>query len=292
MNRWKGARCGFIAATNVAFVVLAAAAAASAQHVTPAMAVAIMGTRGPDATGCEDRARQAAKTLDALNANLERARLANSESAMREAVDALQKGFTDLTARLGACRVGAAPPASAAVPPAAATPQTPATPQPAATPAARPMAGMDHSTMNMSPAGAAAAPTTVRQITGPAEAALQAFEDALQVGNRDVALEWLAPEATITEAGATDASRDAYANEHMGVDMAFLKTARIALLERQAHPGVDSTHIVSTTRVTGRAGEMPVDVMVSEAAVVRKTPRGWRIVTLAWTLSPVKPDTP
>ena len=84
--------------------------------------------------------------------------------------------------------------------------------------------------------GAAAAPTTGRQISGPAEAALQAFEDALQIGNRDVALQWLAPEATITEAGATDGSRDAYANAHMGVDMAFLKTARVVLTDRQVHP--------------------------------------------------------
>ena len=108
MNRWERAARGIIASTSVALVVLAGAGAASAQHVTPAMAVAMMGTKGPDATGCEDRARQAAKTLDALNANLERARLTNSESAMREAVDALQKGFTDLTARLGACRAVAA----------------------------------------------------------------------------------------------------------------------------------------------------------------------------------------
>ncbi len=291
MNRWKGARRGLIAAASVAFVVLAIAEAASAQHVTPAMAVAMMGTQGPDATGCEDRARQAAKTLDALHANLERARLANSESAMREAMDALQKGFTDLTARLGACRAGTAPPASATVPQVAATPQTAATPQPAAKPAAGAMAGMDHSTMNMSPAGAAAAPATVRQITGPAEAALQAFEDALQVGNRDVALEWLAPEATITEAGATDASRDAYANEHMGLDMAFLKTARILLVDRQVHPGADSTHIVSTTRVTGRAGEIPVNVTVTEQARLKRTPLGWRIASLDWSIAPVAPAT-
>lgn len=290
MNRWKRAPRGLIAATSVAVVVLAGARPASAQHVTPAMAVVMMGTSSADRTGCEDRARQAAKTLDALNANLERARLTHSESAMREAVDALQKGFTDLTARLGACRADAAPRASAAAPPAAATPQPAATAPPVAAPGAGAMPGMDHSTMNMSPAGAAAAPAVVRQISGPAEAALQSFEDALQIGNRDVALQWLAPEATITEAGVTDGSREAYAREHMGVDMGFLKTAKVELLDRQVQPAGDSMRIVSMSRVTGRAGEMPVDVTVTEGAVLKRTPHGWRIVSLQWTIEPVKAD--
>lgn len=173
---------------------------------------------------------------------------------------------------------GAKPPTSA--------PQT-------AAPVADSMAGMDHSKMHMGgaqppveQAGAAAVPTTVRQISGPAEAALQAFQDALQIGNREVTLQWLLPDATITEAGVTDGSRDAYATEHMAVDMAFLKTAKIVLLDRQVHPAGDSTHIVSTSRTTGRAGEMPVDVTVTEKALLRKTRAGWRVASLEWTIEP------
>ena len=303
MNHSKWVSPGVIAATIAAMAVLTAAGAASAQHVTPAMAAAMMGTTSPETPGCEDRARQAATALDVLNANLERARRANNDSEMRATADLAQKGFADLTARLGACRGGA--PAPAAQRPAAAP--APAAPgamagtdhskmnmggaKPvAATPAATAMAGMDHSTMNMSPSGAAAAPATIRQISGPAEAALQSFEDALQIGNRDVALQWLAPEATITEAGVTDGSREAYAREHMGVDMGFLKTAKVELLDRQVQPAGDSMHIVSTTRVTGRAGEMPVDVRVTERASLKRTLQGWRIVSLQWTIEPVKAD--
>ena len=275
MKRWKRASRGLIVATSVPFVVLAGARQASAQHVTPAMAVAMRGTSSADRTGCEDRARQAAAALEVLNAKLERARLSNNDTEMRAAVDALQKGLADVKARLGACRANATPPASAAAPP------------PAAPPAAGAMAGMDHATMNMNPAGAAATPTTIRQISGPAEAALQAFEDALQVGNRDVAVGWLAPEATITEVGATE-GREAYAKEHLALDMAFLKSAKVALLDRQVHPGADSTHIVSTARVTGRAGEIPADVTVTEGALLKRTPQGWRIVSLEWSLEPVK----
>ena len=258
-----------ITAALLAIVTAGAAHNARAQHVTPAMA-ATMGT--PEAAGCEERARQAARMLDVLNANLERARQTDNEAEMRAALDALQRGFAELKGRLDACRADAT---------------SPATPSPTTSAGG----AMDHAARgHAAPAGSAAAPTTVRQINGPAEAALQSFQDALQIGNREVALQWLAPEATITEAGVTDGSRDAYAIEHMGVDMAFLKTAKVVLLDRQVHPGGDSTHIVTTSRVTGRAGEIPVDVTVTEGALLHKTPEGWRIVSLEWSAEPVKQD--
>jgi len=259
-----------ISAAILAIVAVGIAENAPAQHVTATMAAP------PGEPGCEERARQASTLLGALNGKLERARQTNDEAEMRAAADAAQKGFADLRSRLAACRAAAAGPApsSAAPPPAVA-------PAPAA-------GAVDHAAMGHgAPVGAAAAPTALRQISGPAEAALQSFQDALQIGNREVALRWLAPDVTITEAGATDESRHAYANRHIGIDMAFLKTAKIVLLDRQVHPGDATTHIVSTSRITGRAGEMPVEVTVTEAAVLKKTPEGWHIVSLEWSVEPV-----
>ncbi len=287
MDHSKRASRGLVAAAAVALVTLTGAHGTSAQHLTPAMAMTMTRSRTADATGCEDRAREAATTLGLLNNGLARARLTGNETDMRAALGALEKGFAEVTARLGACRASATAPAGAGAA------QVPAVSADGG------MAGMDHSKMNMgaadhaamghaAPAGAAGAPTLVRPVSGPAEAALQSFQDALQIGNRYVALDWLAPEVTVTESGVTDASRDAYAKEHMGIDMAFLKTARIGLLDRQVHPAGDSTHIVSTSRVTGRAGEVPVDVTVTEGALLKRTPQGWRIVSLEWTLEPVK----
>ena len=137
-----------------------------------------------------------------------------------------------------------------------------------------PMAGMDHSKM------APAAPAPIRQISGPAEAAFQAFQDALQVGNRDLAIQWLAPDVTVVDNGATDPSRDAYANRRMPRDMEFLKASKVMLLDREVHDGGDSAQIVSTSRITGRVGEQPVDIVSKEVAQVRKTPEGWQIVRL------------
>ena len=272
---------------------------ASAQHVTAAMA-ATMAMPGRSGNACEERARQAAAMLDALNARLERGRQTTDEAETRSAVDDVKRSFADLRRRLDACRAGDAssgqpgsPPAPGASvgggmdhakmdtgggKPSATIPQT----------GSGGMAGMDPSKMAMGQAGAAAVPTTVRQISGPAEAALQSFQDALQIGNREVAMEWLAPDATITEAGVTDRSREAYANGHMGIDMAFLKTARVVLLDRQVQSGGDSTRIVSSSRVTGRADEMPVDVTVRESAVLKRTSQGWRVASLEWSLAPMK----
>ncbi len=129
-------------------------------------------------------------------------------------------------------------------------------------------------------------PAPVRQITGPAEAALQAFQDALQVGNRDLAIQWLAPDVTVVDDGATDASREAYANRRMRSDMEFLKASKVMLLDREVHDGGDSAHIVSTSRITGRVGETPVDIVSKEVAQLRKTPEGWHIVRLERSSAP------
>ena len=277
MNHSKRAPRSLVAAAAVAVVALTGAHTASAQHVTAARAMTMKGSPHAGPTGCEARAREAAHTLEPLNSGLARARLTGNETDMRAALAALEKGFAEVKARLGACRASATAPTGGATPPA-----------PSAQQIAAPAAGAtDHAAMgHAAPAGSAAATTPLPQLSGPADAALQSFQDALQVGNRDVALYWLAPEVTITEAGVTDASRDAYAKEHMGIDMAFLKTARIVPLDRQVHPSGDSTHIVSRSRVTGRAGEVPVDVTVTEAALLKRTPQGWRIVSLQWTLEP------
>ena len=143
-----------------------------------------------------------------------------------------------------------------------------------------PMAGMDHSKM----APAAAVP--VRQISGPAEAALQAFQDALQVGNRDLAPLWLAPDVTVIEDGTTDASREAYTSRRMLSDMELLKASRVLLLDREVQAADDSARVVSTSRITGRLGEKPVDIMTREVAQLRKTPEGWQIVRLERSSAP------
>ncbi len=136
------------------------------------------------------------------------------------------------------------------------------------------------------PGMAAAPPAPVRQISGPAEAAVQAFQDALQVGNRDLATGWLSPDVTIVEGAVTSPSRDVYTSQRMAADMAFLKASRVVLLDRQVHQTGDSAHIVSTARIAGRMGEAPVDVVRTETAQVVRTSQGWRLARLEWASVP------
>lgn len=243
---------------------------------------------------CEARAGAARLTLETLSARLDLARLTDNESEMRAAAAAADRAFRGLQQQLGACRgVRSAPAAGAS--PGGEMPGmdhskmnmgAPSPPAAGVKPSGGQMAGMDHSTMNMGAAGPAAAPTTVRQISGPAEAALQAFTDALQIGNRDLAVEWLTPDVTVTEGNTVARSRDDYARGAMNRTMDLLKTATIVLLDRQVHPGPDSAHIVTRSHVTGRDRNTPVDVIRTETAQLRRLPEGWRVAQLEFSFRP------
>jgi hypothetical protein len=134
----------------------------------------------------------------------------------------------------------------------------------------------------------AAAPTTVRQISGPAEAALQAFTDTMQIGNRELAVEWLATDVALTEGDTVTCSREAYASGPMSRTMDILKTAKIVILDRQVRQDSGTAHIVTTSRVTGRDGNTPVDIIRTEIAVLRQRPEGWRLTQLESSSKPAQ----
>ncbi len=147
------------------------------------------------------------------------------------------------------------------------------------------MAGMDHSKMpGMNHSKAPDLPP--RQISGPAEAALQAFHDALQVGNVDLALERLAPDLVVVESGRTERSRDDYARGHMKADMEFLKNADLQLLSRRVEESGEQTIITSEMGIQSMHAGKPVDITSTETATMRATPDGWQITRLEWASSP------
>lgn len=156
------------------------------------------------------------------------------------------------------------------------------------------MAGMDHASM----AGMPSNPVTgSRVVSGPAEAALQAFQDALQVGNVDLALARLAPDVVVTEDGKVDSSREAYARGHLKTDMALVKNAEVQLLNRSVNEGAEQTLIRSEARITTTGAGERVDVILDEVATLRETEDGWKIVRLEWESRPAVeqpdgPDTP
>ncbi len=144
------------------------------------------------------------------------------------------------------------------------------------------MQGMDHSKMTAMNSGATAAPKSL-PIKNAAEAAVQAFQDALQVGNRSLALQWLAADVHIQEGGHTETSREAYAGEHLQNDIDFLKASRVYPQIRTSNVHGDTATVRSQTRIVGKSGGKPIDILSNEIATVRKTAEGWRIVRIEWS---------
>src|SRR3546814_20722930 len=69
-----------------------------------------------------------------------------------------------------------------------------------------------------------------------AESVAQAFQAALQHGDRAAVLALLAPNVTISEGGHVQ-TRDAYAAGHLGADIAFLKSAKITPRSEERREG-------------------------------------------------------
>lgn len=168
-----------------------------------------------------------------------------------------------------------------------------AMPDPATAPAAMDHSTMDHSKMDhskmnhskMDQGGMAmsAAPKGItRTNIGPAEMALQGFSDALEIGNRDLAIARLAPNLKVVEDGVEE-DRASYLGGHLAADMAYQKTVKTILLERSVHN--DSSYkarIVSKMRMVSNRSDKQIDPVVTETAVLEKLPDGWKIVRLEW----------
>lgn len=145
------------------------------------------------------------------------------------------------------------------------------------------MPGMDHSQMNHGGMAMTPAPKGItRSNIGPAEAALQAFSDALEVGNRDLAIARLAPDLKVVEDGIEE-SRASYVSGHLAADIAYQKSVKTVLLERSvANDSPTQARIVSKLRMVSNRSDKMIDTLVDETAVLTKLPDGWKILRLEW----------
>lgn len=131
-----------------------------------------------------------------------------------------------------------------------------------------------------------------RRISGPAEAALQAFNDALEVGNRDLAIAHLAPDLHVVENGITE-DRAAYIGSHLAADIDFQKTVRSILLARTVSGSPRGPQTVSSTmRLVSNRSDRTIDIVVGETATIVPTADGWRIARLEWHSNPSPGNAP
>lgn len=146
-----------------------------------------------------------------------------------------------------------------------------------------PMAGMDHGAMNHGDMVMAPMPKGItRKNIGPAETALQAFSDALEVGNRDLAIARLATNLKVVEDGDEENYSD-YLGGHLDADIAYQKSVKTILLERTiVNETPARAHIVSTIRMISNRSDKKIDTIVKENALLAKQPNGWKIERLEW----------
>ncbi|MFM9937245.1 MAG: hypothetical protein ACKVOL_13725 [Novosphingobium sp.] len=145
------------------------------------------------------------------------------------------------------------------------------------------MPAMDHSKMHHGGLAMTPAPKGItRRNAGPAEAALQAFSDALEVGNRELAIAHLAPGLKVVEDGVEE-SRAEYVGGHLAADIAYQKSVKTVLLERSViNESPVQARIVSKLRMVSNRSDKKIDTLVDETAVLTKLPDGWKIVLLKW----------
>lgn len=114
-----------------------------------------------------------------------------------------------------------------------------------------------------------------------AEAAVQAFQDALKRGDRAAALDLLAPQLHVSEAGATE-DLDQYAAGHLAADMAFLKDAKIKRLSRASVLTDDTARVVSISEIRSTAKGKPVVLQSRESMQLERYREHWWITAIRW----------
>jgi hypothetical protein len=128
---------------------------------------------------------------------------------------------------------------------------------------------------------------SMHAIAGPAavepNGTLSTFHAALARGDKTGALELLAPQVAIYESGYVEASREEYANHHLGGDIAFAKTSTRKVLRHSEKLEGNTAIIWEETETTGTSGGKPVRSFGTETAVLEKVGGRWMITHVHWS---------
>jgi ketosteroid isomerase-like protein len=114
-------------------------------------------------------------------------------------------------------------------------------------------------------------------------AVVEGFERALADGDRNAALEALAPDLVVFESGHVERSREEYAASHLDADIAFLKTAKTRLLSRSAGIVGESAVVLSETQIHSEREDKATTRASLETLLLRRTAHGWRITHIHWS---------
>ncbi len=113
-------------------------------------------------------------------------------------------------------------------------------------------------------------------------AAVDEFHEALRRGDADVAMKFLASDATILESGVSQ-TREEYVREHLAEDIAFAKATSSTRLTVKVSREGNAAWTMSTYRTSGSFEGKPIDSIGAELVILTQTPEGWRIRSIHWS---------
>jgi ketosteroid isomerase-like protein len=112
--------------------------------------------------------------------------------------------------------------------------------------------------------------------------AVAAFHAALRAGDSAAALAWLAPDATILEAGGSETVAE-YRAGHLPGDIAFAQATAVEPGTMTVRVRGDVAWATSVSRVRGEFRGRSIDSDSAELMVLVHDAAGWRIVAIHWS---------
>lgn len=113
-------------------------------------------------------------------------------------------------------------------------------------------------------------------------AAVAAFHAALRAGDSAAALAWLAPDATILEAGGSETVPE-YRAGHLPGDIAFTQATTTEPGQVRVRVLGDVAWAASVSRVHGEFRGRAIDSDSAELMVLVRDAAGWRIAAIHWS---------
>ena len=119
--------------------------------------------------------------------------------------------------------------------------------------------------------------------------AVHSCHAALTQGDAQAALMLLAQDAVILESGFTQ-SREEYAREHLGEDIAFAKAVQTTRTNEAVYYEAGVAWTTATTRAQGNFNGRKIDSSGVELIVLTKQDGKWRIRAIHWSSHANKSD--
>jgi ketosteroid isomerase-like protein len=113
-------------------------------------------------------------------------------------------------------------------------------------------------------------------------AVVDKFHAALVAGDSSAALQLIADDAVMLEAGSVE-SRSEYGKNHLPADIEFEKGVSTKRSPIRVVVRGDTAWATSTSEVTGTFQGRAVDFVGAESMVLSREPAGWRIRAIHWS---------